>query len=78
MPTALCPACGSKELRRSHTRVWEQPLKLVTSRRAYRCCSCLWRGWIVHERPISSDVGLPTDSRPDPDLSSLDRRPLSR
>jgi DNA-directed RNA polymerase subunit RPC12/RpoP len=72
MATTTCPVCGSKELRGSHTRIWEQPLKLLTNRRAYRCRSCSWRGWIVHQRPVDPALVIPPDNRPDPDLSSLD------
>jgi hypothetical protein len=73
MPTAECPVCGSTNLRRSQTRFWEQPLKWLTRRRAYRCRSCHWRGWIVYGGLSQSSV-IP-DKRPEPDLSTLDRRP---
>lgn len=42
-----CPVCGRSALFRSHCRnLFERIRKNMTSRRAYRCHNCDWRGWL--------------------------------
>ena len=45
--TTACRRCHAHDLHRSHVRSWEHVLKLLTSRRPYRCGTCGWRGWLA-------------------------------
>ena len=49
----LCDSCGSSSLRKSHTRAWERPLRLL-SLRPYRCRDCDHRqyGFILHPAAV--------------------------
>jgi hypothetical protein len=41
-----CPKCKSADIHRSRSRSWwEAWKKQMTSKRAYRCDTCGWRGW---------------------------------
>jgi len=40
-----CPSCASYYVRRSHTRFWERPFRLLSRRVPFRCHTCRWRGW---------------------------------
>ncbi len=38
----ICPACGSKDVHRSHRHWWERPMVLIGIR-PYRCSDCRHR-----------------------------------
>ena len=39
-----CPKCGSKRIKRSHSRDLKERLQKLFNQRAYRCINCGWRG----------------------------------
>ena len=41
-----CPKCGSFRLRRTHTKWWERPAKMLRQTRPFLCGECHWRGWL--------------------------------
>jgi hypothetical protein len=43
--TTTCPRCGSDDIRRSATRLWERPLRWFSPLVPFRCRVCDWRGW---------------------------------
>jgi len=40
-----CPRCGSRDVHRSRTRLWERPLRTLSPLQPFRCYACRWRGW---------------------------------
>jgi hypothetical protein len=50
----MCPRCYSEYLSRSHVKWWESLVRLVSTRRPFRCQSCRWRGW----QPVKARSGL--------------------
>jgi hypothetical protein len=50
----VCPSCGSRKLRRSHTRGLGEKLKRTLGWKAFRCRNqeCNWRGliWVGFSR----------------------------
>jgi DNA-directed RNA polymerase subunit RPC12/RpoP len=41
-----CPKCGSKKIKRSHSRGLKERLQKLFNQRPYRCTDCGWRGII--------------------------------
>ena len=39
-----CPKCGSKRIKRSHSRNFQERLQKLFNKKTYRCIDCDWRG----------------------------------
>jgi uncharacterized membrane protein YvbJ len=39
-----CPKCGSKRIKRSHSRGLKEQLQKLFNQKPYRCIDCDWRG----------------------------------
>jgi hypothetical protein len=57
-----CPKCGSKRIKQSHARSFQERLQKLFNQKPYRCIDCDWRGILkakpFHNRQYSKEYIL--------------------